>query len=179
MSESSLSRKDLAVQLKVVRFVPACACGFAAAFGILFGGSPVAAQTVYYWTTSPSSIVGGGGSWDSSTANWTQYDPGGGNNVAWVSGANADFSGTGGAVSVSGNQSVNAIQFDGSGYAFTGGTLTLGAGNITANQNATIGSYLVATGGLTTSGNGTLTITNSVGLASTYSNGIVTVHQAR
>ena len=147
----------MSLRFKVSMFV----CGFAAVLGILLAGSTVAAQT-YYWTTSPSSIVGGGGSWDSVTPNWTQTYPGGGSNGAWVTGGNADFSGTGGAVSVSGNQTVGNITFDGSGYSLSGGPLTLNGASPTITMNAasaTINSVLTGVNGLTTTGTGTLTLT--------------------
>ena len=151
------------MQLNVVRFVSRCACGCAAAFGILVAGAPAAAQT-YYWTTSPTAIVGGGGSWDNSTPNWTTNYPGGGGNVVWSSGANADFSGVGGVVNVSGNQSVNNLRFDGSGYTIAGGQLTLnpdgnsgvgiyGSGNATISSNITGGCVqMYGTGQVTLSG---------------------------
>ena len=60
-------------------------------------------------------------------------------------------------IAVNGNQNVGNITFDGSGYTITGGTLTLGSGIITTNQNAEIDSTIVTgAGGLTKAGNGTL-----------------------
>ena len=57
------------MQLKVVRFVSGCVCGFAAAMIVLILSSPAAAQTTYYWTTAPSGPVqDGNGAWDVSGA---------------------------------------------------------------------------------------------------------------
>ena len=157
------------MQWKVIRYASVCVYGVAAVCGILLAGSPAVAQTPYYWTTSPSSIVGGSGAWDSSTPNWTENYPGGGGNVAWTSSANADFSGTGGTVAVSGSQTVGNIIFDGAGYTLDAstsgaGTLILGGATPTITTNAasaTINSLLTGANGLTIAGNGTLTLTNT------------------
>ena len=138
------------MQLRVVRFVSFRACGLAAAFGILFAGAPAGAQL--YWNV-------GGGAWDTSSPNWSN-SPGGLGGTAWSDGNDAHFSGPGGAVSVSGNRTVNDLYFDGSGYTLNNGTITLGTGNIYGNGtgNVTINSTVTGNNGLFMNAAGQVTL---------------------
>ena len=52
--QASFSKKGI-VMLKRSLSLLVFACGVAAVFGILLGGSSVQAQTTYYWTTGPAS----------------------------------------------------------------------------------------------------------------------------
>ena len=157
------------------------ACGFAAAAGILLAASSVQATT-YYWTTGASGNppVAGNGTWaGSGAANW-ETSPAGSSLTSWVGGSSdtADFYASGtSTITVSGNQTVGAITFDGSGYTLAGGTLTLGNGSngtVTVNQNAEIDSAIAVPSGpfivQTTTGAGTLYITNA---ANSFPGGIL------
>ena len=126
---------------KVVGFISGCASSFAAAMIVLVLSSPAAAQTTYYWTTAPSGPVqAGNGAWDVSGAPHWATDTAGDGVVSWQPGSNADFYASGAStVAVNGNQSVNNITFDGSGYVLSGGSLTV-SGTIVTNEDATIGS---------------------------------------
>jgi fibronectin-binding autotransporter adhesin len=134
--------------------------------------------TVWAWLLIPSSPAwaqlqwgangaGGGGSWDSTTLDW--FD--GSNNVAWVSGDSAAFSGTTGTVTLSGAQIASQLTFaNGSeGYLLTGGTLEGTTAGLTietdadATINSAINSFFNASNPvLTKTGNDTLTLDSSV-----------------
>ena len=141
-------------------FRSAClfACGFAAVFAILLGGSPAQAQT-YYWDTSAGTMVGGSGTWDPSTSQtWSLSTTGDSPLLTWTANSNAEFSTASGTVAVNGSPSVNNIAFDpGTNYTLSGGTLLL-SGAISANANATIASAIGGSVGLTVSGYATLTL---------------------
>ena len=153
-------------------------CGFAAVLGILFGGSTAQAQTTYYWTTGPatSAPVAGSGTWDVSGApNWVNSLIGNGALTSWVGGSadTADFyanSSPTSTITVNGNQNVGNITFDGGGYALTGGTLTVAAGAITANQNAEIDSVISGTN-LTKLGSGLLTLGGANAISGSFTIG--------
>jgi len=87
--------------------------------------------SIQFWDgadTAPDGIVdGGAGGWSAGATNWT--NAGGTANDAWA-GNFAVFQGTGGAVSVVGQQSATGLQFTSGGYVLSagaGGGLTLGA----------------------------------------------------
>ena len=78
-----------------------------------------------------------GGSGDSTK--WSGY--------AWENmETSATFGGTGGAVTVSGNVIAHGMTINSTGYSFTGGSLTVTAGGITANESTTINSPLYVGG---------------------------------
>ena len=151
------------MQLRVVGFASACACGVAAAMGILFSGSSAQAQTTYYWTTTPGAMTAGSGTWDTATPNWSTTTTGDSTLSPWSNSPvnDADFlAGGTSTVMVNGAQSVGNITFDGSGYTVIGGALTA-SGAITTNQNAAIGCTLGGGAGLLKSGSATLTLIGS------------------
>ena len=136
------------MQLKVVRLVSPCACGFAAAIGIVLGGSTVGATT-YYWNTSAGN--GGSGVWDISGAqNWGTAQNTNSGLVNW-SGSNSDtaeFYNGSGTVSVNNAQSAGNVNFDaGTAYTLSGGTINLGLNGINGNMvnsgNTTIAGAVV------------------------------------
>ena len=159
------------MQLKIARFVSACACGFAAAIGILFAGSSVQATT-YYWTTSSGS--GGNGAWDTTAANNWGTDTSGNTSglISWTTTGTdtAEFYTGSGTVAVN-NPSVGNIDFDaGTGYTLSGGTINLTtlAGdniNVAAATSATINSAMAGSGGLNFAGPGALTLNGNLSFA--------------
>ena len=133
---------------------------------------PAAAGTTYYWDTvaGAGSMTAGSGTWSTNAGSnyqrWSTSTNGDASLVSWSASSNADFYANGtSTITVSGNQTVGNITFDGAGYTLSSGTLTFiaGYGVITANQNATISSTL--SGGssitITKSGAGVLTLTGS------------------
>jgi len=124
------------------------------------------------WDTDPlvSGAQGGTGTWNT-TGNgfWN-----GAVNVAWDNARNdvAIFGASGGTVTV-GTVTASALRFDTAGYALTGGTIALtGAGQVTANQDATVNSTVASVAGLTKRGAATLTVSGD----NTYS-GPTTVYE--
>ena len=132
--------------------------------------SGYAQQSLTFSPTGPGS--GGTGTWNTSGSVWASgaicCQP-------WNNGAaptnDAVFGGTAGTVTVSGTINVHHINFNTTGYNFTGGTLRLQGvtPTITANGGvtATIGSVFAGTAGLGKAGAGTIVLTG----ASTYSGG--------
>ena len=158
-------KKGHAMRLKIIGSLSTCACGFAAAIGILFSGSAAWAAT-YYWTTEPGQMAGGNGTWDTATANWSLSATGDNPLSDWTTTGTdtAVFSAPGPfTVTVNGNQAVGAISFAGSGYTVTGGTLTFpssGLGTITTTQDAEIDSVIAGGVQLDKEGPGTLYLSN-------------------
>ena len=90
--------------------------------------------------------AGAPANWNTSTANWGN-GPGGPYSSLWTNGNNALFEGTGSTVNV-GTVSAASLTFNTAGYALNGGTVTMTAGTINANQPVTISSELAGTGGV-------------------------------
>ena len=168
------------MQLKVVRFVPACACGFAAAIGILLAGS-AAAQTTYTWDPGQTGTGSdGGGTWDTQPF-WAS----GGSDLTWSDSNDAVFgygTGAAGPVSISNVVAPHSITFNPAGsetYVISGGSINLynASTSIVANAVATISSPLVGSGGLTMSGAGALTLSGQLSFAGplTASGGTLTL----
>ena len=121
--------------------------------------------------TNGVSLGGSSGTWNTnSTGNWWN----GTSDSAWTDTtgtAAALFGGTAGAVTVSGNNVVNALIFNTAGYSLSSGTVTLAGTTPTIAMNATsgtIGSILTGTGSLLKNGSGALTLSNP---ANSYSGG--------
>ncbi|WP_295549279.1 autotransporter-associated beta strand repeat-containing protein [uncultured Pseudacidovorax sp.] len=134
----------------------------------------LAVAAIYtYWdgpnTTSNNTVDGGAGTWDATTTNWTLV--GGAPNGIWAGSTNvATFGGTsGGAVTVSGTQNAGGLTFSTSGYALSGGTLSLGAATnpltVGTGVSASIGSIISGTNPISKAGTGALTLSG----ANTYS----------
>ena len=150
-----------------------------------FSAARAAEATTYYWTTGSanSPVVAGSGTWSSGAPNW-ETSPTGSSLTSWVGGSadTADFYANGtSTISVNGNQTVGSITFDGSGYTLIGGTLTLGTGTITTNQDATITCALAGGAGLVKAGTGTLTLAgnNAQTGGLTVNGGIVAINVAQ
>ncbi|NBV46801.1 MAG: hypothetical protein EBR86_14470, partial [Planctomycetia bacterium] len=115
---------------------------------------------------------GGSGTWGVLDATWTDRS------TVWLPTARGTFAGSGGTVTVSGSIGVEGgLDFTGTGYVITGGTLALGAPTRALNRiavagsgTATIASRLVGSAGLTKSGSGTLVL--SSGAASALGGGL-------
>jgi autotransporter-associated beta strand protein len=96
---------------------------------------------VYYTTAMDSAIwSGGAGTWAAgNSTKWSGY--------AWQNKETAaTFGGTGGAVNISGSVIAHGMTIDSTNYTFSGGSLTVTAGGIAANESATIGSPLYVGG---------------------------------
>ncbi len=128
-----------------------------------------AGQRLQFWdggdSTGNGTVDGGTGTWSSGGTNWTGQPGQAGINGTWA-GSVAVFAGAaGGAVTVSGPQAFDTLQFSTNGYVVSGSALTLApangtAGTITVDSSitATIGS-IIADGtatGLNKIGGGTL-----------------------
>ena len=129
------------------------------AFGLALLLAP-AAQADLYWTTTPGSLTPGDGVWDTDSF-WAT--DGAGNGIGtWVDSSVADFNADSSPTStITINSAVNAsgVTFNGAGYTVTGGQLNLvGAGIVTANQDATIFSAIGGSVGLTLNGSGVVTL---------------------
>ena len=110
-----------------------------------------------YWGANDS---GGAGTWNHTTTVW--YN--GTSNQTWTSGDIAIFDETGGAVTVSGSQTVGGLTFNTTGYSLTGGNLegTSSGFTVQDNYDATVDSNILGGSPFTTtftkSGSGTLTL---------------------
>jgi autotransporter-associated beta strand protein len=125
----------------------------------------------YYWHVNGSADgLGGTGTWDIGvTANWNDSS-GMGTPDFWTNGKNAFFQGTAGTVTLISGLSANAWNVTVGGYTFTGGDLTVGAGNIAISNNSgttTVDSVIIGTAGLTKTGAGNLVLNG----ANTYTGG--------
>ncbi len=138
----------------------AAAAAFVAAS--LVNLQPAAAQTFNWDPTKSGSITGGGaGTWDNSSLFW--YN--GSADVAWPDTTGIDtavFGGTAGTVTVTaGGVTANALTFNTTGYALTGGTLTLTGTtptvNVASGLSATINDVIAGTG-FTKTGTGGLSL---------------------
>ena len=111
--------------------------------------------------TGTGAGLGGSGTWAAGSGNcW--YDPITGQDIPWVNGAQAVFTGSAGAVTISGAVSASKITVTGGNVALQSGSISLpSSGGTTfevANGTTTISSSLTGSGGLTTSGGGTLAL---------------------
>lgn len=141
-------------------------CAGSACLLMMLAAGPVSAQTDYFWN-APN---GGAGTWDTLTQNWATNSAGP-LDYTWTNSGleRANFGGTGGAVALAaGGITAFGVNFNVTGYALTGGPLTLaGAGgpiSTGSGVSATISAAIGGTVGMTKSGAGTLT----VGVATTY-----------
>jgi autotransporter-associated beta strand protein/adhesin HecA-like repeat protein len=122
--------------------------------------------SAFIWdnTTGNTRIDNGSGTWNTTNKTWTFNK--GITDLLWRSGATAIFggnpgTGAAGTVTVSGTQTVQALEFNPSAsgnFTLTGGTITNTSGMITANASATINTTLAGTSGLTLSGTDIITI---------------------
>jgi autotransporter-associated beta strand protein len=103
----------------------------------------VQAAPMYWDTSTDAGIQPGDGTWDNSTAAWSASTAGSDPLLQWVPTNDAHFHASGtSAVSVGSGVGANKVVFDGTGYALSGSTLTVGAGGIVANESATINNAL-------------------------------------
>ncbi len=124
---------------------------FAAA--VIAAGLSAHGATLNWDTTgTPASPGGGTGTWDLSTLDWSNLA----NDVAWsdasaVGTDSAVFGGASGTVTLNSSVSALGLQFNTGGYTLSGsGTLTLGAGGISATGSETISSNLKLAAGAQT-----------------------------
>lgn len=119
-------------------------------------------STTLYWDTdNASNLQSGDGTWSTTVANWSTNSNGTGTRVPWTDGADAVFPSattSTSTITVGGNVNVHSVTFTGTGYAVTGGTLTLGTSSVTVGADTTITSVLSGSAGLTKSGSGKLTL---------------------
>ena len=145
------------MQLKVVRFVSRCACGFAAAIGILFSGLSAQAQSV--WNNS-------GTNWTTGT-NWTGGVPGN-SGIAQFNASSYAYN-----PNVGSATQVGEIWDNGSGSFTIGGAATLTMSGSASGPGGEIGLLMDSTG--------TLTVATQIASAgidgSGNSAGYVLVHQ--
>ncbi|NDC63224.1 MAG: hypothetical protein EBZ59_04385 [Planctomycetia bacterium] len=120
-------------------------------------------------TTSPDLYWAGG--------SWTATAPGAGGNGSWADGSGswnaaktANFGGTAGTIAVGTVTASNGLVFTTSGYALSGGTITLAGTSSELNTittgtdgtvSTTISSVIAGSAGLTKAGPGTLTLSGS------------------
>lgn len=132
---------------------------------------PLSAAT-YYWDADGSVVgdnamlgtgLGGAGTWDTTSPLW--YN-GVNTDVAWPNATTdtAAFTGTAGTVTLAaGGVSTGSLQFASTGYALSGGAVTLGASGsnviLGSGITATINSAIAGTNGLGVFGPGTLNLT--------------------
>jgi fibronectin-binding autotransporter adhesin len=132
-------------------------------FGLLCWatGSAVAATLSWDPGITGGSTVGGSGTWDTNTStNWWS----GAADGTWTDTtgtATAFFGGSAGTVTVSGKDTVNALNFNTPGYVLTGGSVNLAgtAPAIAVNAGSTtINSAVTGSAGLTKTGSGSLVL---------------------
>jgi autotransporter-associated beta strand protein len=114
---------------------------FLVPYGILEEKNRTHAETgpVYYTGTfATATWNGGAGTWtNNNSTSWTS----GSSAYSWKSEETAaTFANTGGSITISGSVSAHGMTVNSTGYIFTGGSLTVTAGGIQANQNVTINS---------------------------------------
>src|SRR6478672_6520161 len=131
-------------------FFLTCAGSLAALF------SDPASATSLYWSGN-GAAPGGDGAWDAASSRWGVL--GTGPFLSNWNNANIDTAVFGGAaagtVTLGTGITVGGAQFDTTSYLITGNTLTFGAaGNLTANQSATISSRLAGAAAITKTGSG-------------------------
>jgi autotransporter-associated beta strand protein len=105
------------------------------------------ANAAAYWDTGTATgLQAGNGTWSTASAAWSTGTQGSSPLYAWTADAgtlDAYFNTNGSStVTVSGNVAAKSMNINGTGYAFTGGTITLNSGGIAASQSATIGSAI-------------------------------------
>ncbi len=123
-----------------------------------------------YWNSAYS-----GGTWtNTGGTGWNTSGTGTVYSSSWVSGDDANFTGTAGTVTVSGTiSSVNSITFGTDGYTLSGGTINLtgtggdvttgsGSDSISSNLTGSVGLTKLGSGTLTLSGNNTYTGTTAI-----------------
>ncbi|WP_274533620.1 autotransporter domain-containing protein [Bosea sp. BIWAKO-01] len=108
-------------------------------------------QTMQFWDGGDQlgngTVDGGAGTWNAGNANWTGAPGHAGINAPWL-GSVGVFQGTAGAVTVSGTQGFDTLQFNSDGYVLSGGSLSFavaggGTINVSAGATTTIASNLV------------------------------------
>jgi autotransporter-associated beta strand protein len=110
-----------------------------------------------YWDTNAAAgLQAGNGTWTTfapAPKEWNTDINGSNSLYAWTADAGtmeAHFEANGSsAITVSGSVAAKWLSIDGTGYSFTGGTITVGGSGITANESATVGSTLVLSGSQT------------------------------
>jgi autotransporter-associated beta strand protein len=105
--------------------------------------------TSAYWDTATSAgLQGGNGTWSTSNAFWSNVTTSSGANALypWTADGgnlNAYFNAGGtSAIAVSGTVAAKSLTFSTTGNSFTGGTIAVGSGGITAYQSTSINSAL-------------------------------------
>ncbi|TPM29428.1 autotransporter outer membrane beta-barrel domain-containing protein, partial [Mesorhizobium sp. B2-2-2] len=144
----------------------------AASLLVGIAATPAHAADRYWDANSTSPGLGGTGIWNTTTALWNNQTEAG-PMVIWSNGAldDAFFVGTVGTVNLGAPVTVHNLTFGVSGYALSGGTLTLGGSTPTIDTGAgtaTISSAIDGNAGLTKVGSGTLTL----GGANTFTGGV-------
>ncbi len=106
-------------------------------------------MTVYWDTSTAAGLQAGNGTWSTSNHAWSTSTQGSNPLYSWTADAgtlNAYFGNFSGSdtstVTVSGGVSAKALIINGTGYSFTGGTVTVNSGGIIASESATIDSGL-------------------------------------
>lgn len=124
-----------------------------------------AAAATYTWDTlaGDSALTGGSGTWDTANALWSEDS--GATNIIWPTSTSGNddavFADTGGTVTIAaGGITANDITFQVEGYTIAGAALSLNGTTptIAANASATINSVITGTAGLTKTGSGDLTL---------------------
>jgi autotransporter-associated beta strand protein len=124
--------------------------------------------TAYWDTSSTAGLQAGHGTWSTASSGWSTSTAGSSPLYAWTAdGGTVDafFSASGASpIIVSGNVAAKSMKFNGAGYSFTGGTIAVNGGGITANQSATIGSALTlgAAQSWTAASGQTLTVSGNI-----------------
>lgn len=137
-------------------------------------------DALYWDPNGAASGVGGSGTWDSTGTVWATNTAGLGAHVAWSNGSTAVFLGPSGAVTLAGDVSAAALQFDSSGYRLTGEkTIALGNGTITAPSGSDPRLSTKMSGDVTIAGTGRVYLTGDIGRDTTSLPSLTVVSAAR
>ena len=102
--------------------------------------SAITGAVYYTGAMATATWNGGAGTWIKGGTNWSS-------GYAWQNQETAaTFAGAGGAVIISGPVIAHSVTINSAGYTFTGGSLTVTAGGIQANQSTTINSNVYVGG---------------------------------
>ncbi|MCC6126423.1 MAG: autotransporter-associated beta strand repeat-containing protein [Pirellulales bacterium] len=112
------------------------------------------ANSSAYWDASTAAgLQAGNGTWSTASSAWSTGTQGSNPLYAWTADAgtvNAYFNPAGAsAIAVSGGVAAQSMNINGAGYTFSGGTITVNSGGITANESASIASAVTLGGSQT------------------------------
>jgi autotransporter-associated beta strand protein len=100
-----------------------------------------------FWDTSAAAgLQAGDGTWSTTDAGWSAIALGSNPLRTWEDGATASFTADGVSTVSVATVTAYGMIVDGSGYSFTGGSLTVDEGGVAANESVTIGSALSLSG---------------------------------